>query len=157
MYIRARHPHAKSTVKQLILRIYDMSVDTVVIGLLLVMLVTLGFAFFGVVMDLVQLLPTLKASQLNQPEFRDLVSAVLNVFVIIELFSTFVYYVRKRRIRLSMLIDVTAVFILRDLLVTLYGKTFETSQLLVLAALLIVMVIARILTNYFSGNSNGRS
>ena len=98
-------------------------------------------------------MPTIKTTELDASEFRDLVSSVLDVFVIIELFSTFVQYVKVRRVRLSMLIDVTAVFVLRDMLVTLYGKTFETSHLMVLALLLIVLVIARSITGFFPPKS----
>lgn len=139
--------------KQLILRIYDITIDVVVIGLVLMMLVTLGFAFIDVLRGLYQLLPTLKTATLDDVQFRDLITSVLDVFVIIELFSTFIQYVKVRRIRLSMLIDVTAVFILRDMLVTLYSKTFETPQLLVLALLLIVLVIARSITGAFPPKS----
>ncbi|AWN14992.1 phosphate-starvation-inducible PsiE family protein [Salinisphaera sp. LB1] len=135
--------------KDVIMRVYDVAIDVVVIGLVLVMLVTLGFAFFDVMAGLFRLLPTMKSAELDAADFRDLVSSVLDVFVIIELFSTFVQYVKVRRIRLSMLIDVTAVFVLRDMLVTLYGKTFDTSHLLVLALLLIVLVIARSITGFF--------
>ena len=139
--------------KYMIMRVYDSVVDVVVIGLVLIMLVTLGFAFFDVAAGLFRLLPTIKTTELDATEFRDLVSSVLDVFVIIELFSTFVQYVKVRRVRLSMLIDVTAVFVLRDMLVTLYGQTFETSHLMVLALLLIVLVIARSITGFFPPKS----
>ena len=137
----------------MIMRVYDSVVDVVVIGLVLIMLVTLGFAFVDVAAGLFRLLPTIKTTELDAVEFRDLVSSVLDVFVIIELFSTFVHYVKVRRVRLSMLIDVTAVFVLRDMLVTLYGHTFETSQLIVLALLLIVLVIARSIAGFFPPKS----
>jgi uncharacterized membrane protein (DUF373 family) len=135
--------------KQKILRLYDMSIDLIVMGLMLVMLVTLGLAFADVLATLVQLIPGLSSIKLNDVEFRDLVSGVLGIFIVIELFSTFINYVRLRRIRLSALIDIAAVFILRDMIVKLYAQSVPNDDLLVLAVLLIVMVIARSITGLF--------
>lgn len=129
--------------RRLILRLYQAAIDAVVIGLVLLMLVTLAFAFFDVLMVLVRLIPTVKSTALDEHDFRNLVISVLDVFVIIELFGTFIDYVKVRRIRLFLLIDVTAVFILRELLITVYGKSFATRDVLVLALLLAILVVAR--------------
>lgn len=135
--------------KKLILRTYDRVIDVIVIGLVLMMLITLCFAFAEVVVGLIHLVPSLGRRHFIDADFRDLVTSVLNVFVIIELFSTFISYVRIKRIRLSMLIDVTAVFILREMLVKLYAQSFAGQELLILASLLIVLVIARSITGRF--------
>lgn len=129
--------------KRLILRVYSAAIDALVIGLVLMMLVTLGFAFVDVLVGLIHLFPTLRNASLDERDFRDLVTSVLDVFVIIELFGTFIDYVRVRRIRLFLLIDVTAVFILREMLIKVYGKSFSTQDVLVLALLLMVLVVAR--------------
>lgn len=132
-----------------ILRLYDLSIDVIVMGLMLVMLVTLILAFADVLSTLFHLIPGLSKVKLDDVEFRDLVSGVLDTFVIIELFSTFINYVRLRHIRLSALIDIAAVFILREMIVELYTKSVAKEELLVLAVLLIVMVIARSITGMF--------
>ncbi|MDA3922949.1 MAG: phosphate-starvation-inducible PsiE family protein [Salinisphaera sp.] len=133
--------------KSIILRIYDIAIDAIAIGLVSMMLVMLVFAFLDVLGGLIQLMPTLTSVTLNDIEFRDLISSVLDVFVIIELFSTFIDYVKDKRIRLYRLIDVTAVFILRDMLVKLYRPSVSSNELLTLALLLMVMVIARSITS----------
>lgn len=135
--------------KKLILRVYDRVIDTIVIGLVLMMLVTLCFAFAEVVVGLIHLAPSLGRAHFADADFRDLVTSVLNVFVIIELFSTFISYVRIKRIHLSMLIDVTAVFTLREMLVKLYAQSFAGQELMILASLLVVLVIARSITGRF--------
>ena len=135
--------------KKLILRAYDRVIDAIVIGLVLMMLVTLCFAFAEVLVGLIHLVPSLGRAHFVDADFRDLITSVLNVFVIIELFSTFISYVRIKRIRLSMLIDVTAVFILREMLVKLYAQSFAGQELMILASLLIVLVIARSITGRF--------
>jgi uncharacterized membrane protein (DUF373 family) len=143
--------------KQLIQRIYDATVDVIVYGLILLMLATLVFAFVDVLVDIVHLIPSLAKVKLDDNEFRDMVVSVLDVFVVIELFSIFINYVKVHRIRLSLLIDVTAVFILREMIIKIYGKSVSTEELLVLAVLLVVIVIARSITGRFSPKSNQES
>jgi uncharacterized membrane protein (DUF373 family) len=136
--------------KQAIQRIYDATVDVIVYGLILLMLATLIFAFVDVLVDIVHLIPSLAKIKLDDNEFRDMVVSVLDVFVVIELFSIFINYVKVHRIRLSLLIDVTAVFILREMIIKIYSKSVSTEELLVLAVLLVVLVIARSITGRFS-------
>lgn len=133
-------------VKQMIQRAYDITIDVIVYGLILLMLATLIFAFVDVVADIVHLFPSLTKIKLDDAEFRDLVVSVLDVFVVIELFSIFINYVKTHHIRLSLLIDVTAVFILREMIIKIYGKHVSTEELMVLAVLLVVMVVARSIT-----------
>ena len=135
-----------SDMKQMIQRSYDVTLDVIVYGLILLMLATLIFAFVDVLADIVHLFPSLTKIKLDDAEFRDLVVSVLDVFVVIELFSIFINYVNTHHIRLSLLIDVTAVFILREMIIKIYGKHVSTEELLVLAVLLVVMVVARSIT-----------
>jgi len=94
-----------SDLKQMIQRAYDMTIDVIVYGLILLMLATLIFAFVDVLVDIVHLIPGISKIKLDDAEFRDMVVSVLDVFVVIELFSIFINYVNTHRIRLSLLID----------------------------------------------------
>lgn len=141
-------------VKQIIQRTYDVTIDVIVYGLILLMLATLIFAFVDVLVDIIHLIPSLTKIKLDDAEFRDMVVSVLDVFVVIELFSIFINYVNTHRIRLSLLIDVTAVFILREMIIKIYGKHVSAEELMGLAVLLIVMVVARSLTGRFPPKSN---
>ncbi len=129
--------------KQLILRIYDVAIDSIVVVLVLVMLVTLCFSLVEVVANVAHLMPTLAAARVNDPEFRQMVGNVLDVFIMIELFSTFVLYVRTRHIRLSMLTDVTIVFLLREILIKVYAESWVPAQLYGLAGILLILIVAR--------------
>ncbi|MDE2464840.1 MAG: phosphate-starvation-inducible PsiE family protein [Alphaproteobacteria bacterium] len=137
-----------------ILRVYDIIVNVIVSGLVLVMVCTLGLAFADILATLFHLIPNLKDVQLNDVEFREMVTGILDVFIIIELFGTIIDYVRLRRLRLSALIDVVAVFILRDMLAKIYANTVPTNELLVLAVLLMTMVVARSITGRFPPKPN---
>lgn len=137
-------------VKHWILGIYDRTIDVIVIGLVLMMVVVLIFAFLDVLTNLVHLIPDLRAKQVADAEFRDMVANVLDVFVVIELFSTFTNYVRTRHVRISPLLDVTIVFALRELLVKLYAASFSTDKLIGLCLIVIILVIARSIANRYS-------
>ncbi|WP_329742001.1 phosphate-starvation-inducible PsiE family protein [Dyella sp. A6] len=143
----------EKNLRRLILGAYDTTIDIIVIGLVLTMLVLLVFAFVDVLITLLHLIPTIRGGALDEGDFRDMVTSVLDVFVIIELFSTFIDYVKERRIRITRLIDVTAVFVLREMLIKVYAKAFSTNELLVLALLLLVLVIARSVTGRFPPKS----
>ena len=140
--------------RDLILRIYDRAIDVIVIGLVLVMIVVMGFAFFDVLISVWHLIPDVKSNTVNADDFRDLIVTVLDVFVLIELFGTFTSYVRTRHVRLTQLLDVTVVFALRELLVKLYANSFGTEKLIGLCVIVILLVLARSLTGRMSPHAN---
>lgn len=132
-----------------ILKLYDRAVDVVMIGLVLLMLVALVFAFADVLTNMIHLIPGLRAGGLEEQAFRELVGNVLDVFIVVELFSTFTGYIRTRHVRLSTLLDVTIVFALREMLVKLYAASFATEQLIGLCLIVILLVLARSITGRF--------
>ena len=139
--------------RDLILRIYDRTIDVIVIGLVLVMIVVMAFAFFEVLRNVWGLIPSLKANTVGEDDFRDLIVNVLDVFVLIELFSTFTSYVKTRHVRLTQLLDVTVVFALREMLVKLYANVFSAEQLIGLCIIVILLVIGRSVTGRMSPGS----
>jgi uncharacterized membrane protein (DUF373 family) len=136
--------------RDLILRIYDRTIEAIVIGLVLVMIVVIAFGFFQVVLNVWALIPSLKANMIGAEEFRDLILNLLDVFVLIELFATFTSYVKTRHVRMTQLLDATIVFALRELLVKLYGNRFSPAELIGLCAVVFLLIIGRSLTGRLS-------
>lgn len=136
-------------IREFILTLYDRAVDVVMVGLVLLMLVALVFSFMDVLENMFHLFPDLRRGGLDSPEFRDLVGNVLDVFIVVELFSTFTGYIRTRHVRLSTLLDVTIVFALRELLLKLYANSFSTEHLIGLCLIVILLVLARSITGRF--------
>lgn len=132
-----------------VLTIYVNIVNLIVVGLILVMLATLVFAFADILSSLFSLIPNLTNVTLNDVRFRDLVTGILDVFIVIELFGSIIDYFHLRRIRLSALIDVVAVFVLRHMIERIYADAAQTQALLALALLLLVLVVARSITGRF--------
>lgn len=135
--------------KELALFGYGIVVDGVIVCLIFLMLVVLLFSCADVVLSTYHMIPALQPSTFEEQDFRLLVENVLDVFIVIELFSTFTEYVRSRRVRISGLLDVTVVFILREILVKLYAQRFETSELIGLCLIVLVLVIGRSITGRF--------
>lgn len=144
-------------VRDLILRIYDRAIDVIVIGLVLVMIVVMGFAFTDLLVNVWHLIPDVRTNIVNAGEFRNLIVTVLDVFILIELFGTFTSYVKTRHVRLTQLLDVTVVFALRELLVKLYANTFSPEKLIGLCVIVILLVLARSLTGRVRPHTDSES
>ncbi|MEW5791291.1 MAG: phosphate-starvation-inducible PsiE family protein [Pseudomonadota bacterium] len=136
------------------MHLYAQLLDILVIGLILIMLVTLAISFYKLVMDLMLIFPVLDSAGKGVTQ---LVINVLGVFVLIELFRTFTDYVEFHRIRLHVLADVTIVFIMRELLIGLYGHSLAWPDLLAIAGLLAVLVGARTLAIRYPPRPESRS
>lgn len=136
--------------KRTIFRLYDRTIDSVIVGLVFIMLVLLLLAFLDVLLDIRTMLLDALSHRGGEVEFRTLVGDVLDVFVVVELFNTFMTYVRTRRVRMSTLLDLTIVFALRELLIKLYDQNMSTTVLMTLSAVILVLVICRTLTSRLS-------
>ncbi len=129
-----------------IMRFYGWIIDIIVVFLILVMLVTLGVAFIGVLYELYDALTNLR----HEIAIQTLVISILSVFILIELFRTFTDYLQFHRIRMRVLTEVAIVFILRDIFIGIYGHSLQWQDLLALSVLLAVLVTARIASVYFT-------
>ena len=82
--------------------------------------------------------------------FNHMVTSVLTVFIVIDLFKTFVDYQENDRIKLTDITDATIFIVLREIAVGLYSKEFGYQFILSLAALLFVLSIMRVLAVKYS-------
>lgn len=79
-----------------------------------------------------------------------MVTSVLTVFIVIDLFKAFVDYQENDRTRLTDITDATIFIVLREIAVGLYSKEFGYEFVLSLAALLLVLSIMRVLAIKYS-------
>lgn len=126
--------------KGAVIRVYGKIIDIIVIFLILVMLVTLFVALVGVLQELYLALSNLK----HEVAMQTLVSSILSVFVLIELFRSFTDYLEFHRIRLRVIAEVAIVFILRDVFIGLYSRQLQWQDVMALGFLLAVLVFARV-------------
>ncbi|MGD0503280.1 MAG: phosphate-starvation-inducible PsiE family protein [Steroidobacteraceae bacterium] len=134
------------------LRLYRFILDAIVTALVVVMILTLLGALAGIILDFATAAGLFRSALVNHKlahgviyaSDRELVIDVLSVFVLIELFRTFTDYLEFHRVRLRVLSEVGIAFILREIFIGLYDHTVDWPQILALAALLAVLVSARI-------------
>jgi uncharacterized membrane protein (DUF373 family) len=134
------------------LRLYRWILDAIVTALVIVMIFTLLGALAGIILDFATAVGLFRAALVDHKpphgviyaSDRELVIDVLSVFVLIELFRTFTDYLEFHRVRLRVLSEVGIAFILREIFIGLYDHTVDWPQILALAALLAVLVSARI-------------
>jgi uncharacterized membrane protein (DUF373 family) len=82
--------------------------------------------------------------------FNHMVTSVLTVFIVIDLFKAFVDYHENDRIKLTDITDATILIVLREIAVGLYSQEFGYEFVLSLAALLLVLGIIRVLAVQYS-------
>lgn len=82
--------------------------------------------------------------------FNDVVFSVLTVFVLIDLFKTFIDYREHERIRLTYITDATILLIMREIAAGIYAEKIEYEFILSLSALLLVLGAIKILAAKYS-------
>ncbi|AKB36850.1 hypothetical protein MSSAC_2260 [Methanosarcina siciliae C2J] len=82
--------------------------------------------------------------------FNHMVTSVLTVFIVIDLFKAFVDYHEHDRIKLTDITDATILIVLREIAVGLYSQKFGYEFILSLAVLLLVLGIIRVLAIKYS-------
>jgi len=82
--------------------------------------------------------------------FNHMVTSVLTVFIVIDLFKAFVDYHENDRIKLTDITDATILIVLREIAVGLYSREFGSEFVLSLATLLLVLGIMRVLAVKYS-------
>jgi uncharacterized membrane protein (DUF373 family) len=148
---------SNSVAKGRVLLIYRRFLDLIVTALVFVMVLTLLGAVVGLVLDfgaaVMEFRGDLYSHNLAHGVVdgldRELVIDVLSVFVLIELFRTFTDYLEFHRVRLRVLSEVGIAFILREIFIGLYDHRIQWPEILALAALLAVLVTARIAAVHF--------
>jgi len=144
------------------LTLYTWALDIIVSILVLVLLLTLLGALVGLALDFLNAANALVtgvtthslAHGVVDAVDRELVIDVLSVFVLIELFRTFTEYLEFHRVRLRVLAEVGIAFILREIFIGLYDRQITWLEILALAALLAVLVSARIAAVQFPPRRN---
>ncbi|MHB1644478.1 MAG: phosphate-starvation-inducible PsiE family protein [Acidithiobacillus sp.] len=147
------------------LRFYGKILDLIIIALIFIMLLTLLGAVTGLAFDFVMAASTLRdevaihglthVHGLVDSLGKGLVIDVLSTFVLIELFRTFTDYLEFHRIRLRVLAEVGIVFVLREMFIGLYAHRMNWAELLAIAALLAVLVAARVAAVQFPPRYKG--
>jgi uncharacterized membrane protein (DUF373 family) len=77
--------------------------------------------------------------------FNSLLTDILSMFVVMELFRTILEYFEIHRLRITFIIDGALVFILREIMVGIYQHKVSATETISLAVLLLVIGVIRTL------------
>ena len=148
-----------SSARLRVIRFQGRLLDGMIITLIFIMLATLLGAIAGLIFDYfaaikllieaVQGMGTMASHDLVKATGQHLVSDVLSVFILIELFRSFTDYLEFHRIRLQVLAEVGFVFVLREVFVGLYAHHLDWQDLLALGLLLAILGGTRVLATRF--------
>ncbi len=127
--------------QEAVTRFYRLSIQ-LAFNVVVVVLV-LGL-FVGVARILLGLGQTLGGHNLAEA-FHLLISDALTLVVVIELVRTFVDYFEWQRVRIHVLLDAGAVFVLRELFIGLHNQKVDALGVLLWAGGVLVLVAARTL------------
>ena len=120
-------------------------VDVLIDVLVLLVLVALVWAVFGVARDVWH-----AVTRSSVDAFKSLSVEILTVFVFIELFHSLTEYSRYHRIRVTTLIDASLAFVLREAWIGMYSGDSDWRRLLALALLIVALGGVRTLAIVFS-------
>lgn len=119
-------------------RIFKITIDLVTIIILYVLLLAL---LVGVMNILMGIKPILFGTA--EGGFGQIVSSVLTIFVLIDLFKTFVDYREHQEIKITYLTDATILIVMREIAVGVYSQRFDYQFVLSLSILLFTLGIVR--------------
>lgn len=121
-------------------KLFDSVVD-VVFGIILV------FIMIGIAIGTAKLFITtwdLLSFEGVTGHYINIISDVLTLYVLIELSRSLVEYFHTHRLRLTFIIDAAIVFVLREILITLFKHELKPEMLYALSAFILVLGIIRI-------------
>jgi len=114
--------------------------------LILFVLVALGIGLFRLFLEFWEVM----ARKEIKEAFGFTVTHVLTFFIVLELFKTLADYFREHRLRLTFIVDATLVFILREVMISLYQHQSSPLQLFALAVMVLVLGMLRTLAIVYS-------
>ena len=119
--------------------------DSIVTNTLYILLVALIAGMLRILLDI-----RLVAVDSLDGGFHQIVSSVLTLFIVIELFKTFADYSKHERIKLTYITDATILIVMREITVGLYSQSFGYQMLFAHSSLMLVLGILRVLAVRYS-------
>ncbi|MDD4933740.1 MAG: phosphate-starvation-inducible PsiE family protein [Methylacidiphilaceae bacterium] len=125
--------------QKVLLRFFRIAVATAFNLIILLLLFGLGIE---IARSLWELAPTLIGAAPGW-SFRDLVGRTLSLVVLLELLRAFVEYFQFDRIRLHVLLEAAAAFVLRELMLSLFDEKISGINVLIWSVAVVVLVLGR--------------
>jgi uncharacterized membrane protein (DUF373 family) len=89
-------------------------------------------------------------SQTISAAFDMIVTNILSLFIVIELLWSIIEYFTVHRLKITFITDAALVFVLREIMIGLYGHNLASQMIIALAVLILVIGGLRTLAVIFS-------
>ena len=130
-------------------KIFKMVIDSVTLIILYILLLTLLMGVIHILLNIKSILfGTLGGG------FGQIVSGVLTVFVLIDLFKTFVDFREHEEIRITYVTDATILIVMREIAAGLYAQRYDSQFILGLSTMLLILGIVKALAIKYSQKSS---
>ena len=121
-------------------KIFKVIIDLVTITILYILLLALLVGVVNILRDVKSIIfGTLGGG------FGQIVSSVLTIFILIDLFKTFVDFREHEEIRITYVTDATILIVMREIAAGVYAQRFDYQFILGLSVLLLILGIIRAL------------
>jgi uncharacterized membrane protein (DUF373 family) len=112
----------------------------------------------GLFLNLIKIFYDIYSSYPNINEIiKHLVNNALSMFILIEIIKSINDYIYYKRIRISVVLDVSIIILLRELVLGLYQHTISESFAIMITGIIFIMIIARAITIKFSPNNYNKA
>jgi uncharacterized membrane protein (DUF373 family) len=124
-----------------------------------VITISLGFLqiFFSIIL-VVSIIYAFKNLYVSFPDLKNMlktaVSDGLYIFVLIELIKSVNDYFKYKRVKLTVVIDIAMIFLLREMMIGVFQHSMNEFYIISLGVVLLILMIMRILAIKFSPDSN---
>jgi len=109
--------------------------------------------FIGMILSIVSALsylPQLLTYSTLENTLQQFITDILNIIILLELMALVSLYFSEERVKLEYALDAAAIFIIREVIIYIYTINFSITHLFSLAALLVIIIIARTIAIKYS-------
>ena len=133
------------SIRKFVMKVYRLTIHGIFYFIILVLLIALVVGVIRTVMNLVLL-----ASEPNlMIGFKEFISAILYVIVIIELVKVFVEYFEYERVRLGILTEVIIAFTLREMILKVFEQNAGGMDIFFWSLAIVTLIGGRVMILYF--------
>jgi uncharacterized membrane protein (DUF373 family) len=112
----------------------------------------------GLFLNLIKIFYDIYSSYPNINEIiKHIINNALSMFILIEIIKSINDYIYYKRIRISVVLDVSIIILLRELVLGLYQYTISESFAILITGIIFIMIIARAITIKFSPNNYNKA
>lgn len=125
--------------------VFDTVIQYVTFSILYILLVAIITGLLNIVYNVGYIIYEILGGNLIHINFIEVVVSVLTIFILIDLFKTFVDYREYKRIRLVYITDATILIVMREIAAGVYVNRIQYEFILSLSILLLVLGLIRLL------------